>query len=63
MMAEITQDEIDALWLACRVEVSIGDVPRNLQHRAQLRIQRLADMGVIEHRVGGCPHLKGSTHE
>lgn len=56
-MDRITQDEVDALWLACRVQINVGDVPRNLKRRAQLRIQRLASAGIISHQIGKYPTL------
>lgn len=49
MSRELTQDDIDALWLACRITVDIGDSPRNLRGRAQLRLQRLVSAGVVKH--------------
>lgn len=47
--AGLTQDDIDALWLACRVSIDIGDNPRNLRGRAQLRLQRLVSAGIVDH--------------
>lgn len=53
------QVDIDALWLACRLDVSAlsRDVPVTLRADAQLRIQRLAEEGVIQHKIGQRPTL------
>lgn len=56
-MDRITQDDLDALWLACRVTINVGDVPRNLRGRAQLRLQRLVEAGVATQQFGGAPVL------
>lgn len=53
----ITQTEIDALWLAARVDIPIGDVPRDLKGRAQLRLQRLGSAGVIDIAIGKYPKI------
>jgi hypothetical protein len=57
-VAGLTQTDIDALWLACRLSVDIGDVPRNLRGRAQLRLQRLVSAGIVSQPFGKPPILK-----
>lgn len=52
---ELTQDDIDALWLACRVVFPADR--RRLHASAQLRLQRLCSAGVIEHAPGVEPTL------
>lgn len=62
MTSEVTQDDIDALWLACRVDIDIGDNPRNLRQRAQLRLQRLVSAGIVEHEIGARPLVSRKEH-
>lgn len=56
-IATITQEDIDALWLACRIDINLGDVPRDLRGRAQLRLQRLVSAGLVSHSLGEYPKL------
>jgi len=46
------QVDVDALWLAARVEVCIAGEPWDLRKMAQLRLTRLMASGVIEYRDG-----------
>lgn len=57
MTEALTQIDIDALWLACNVEIS-AVWPREKRMEAQLRVQRLNSAGVIEHGPGQPPQLK-----
>lgn len=50
--AEITQDDVDALWLSCRVSITLVGAPRGLRGRSQLRMQRLLEEGQVEYRDG-----------
>lgn len=54
---KITQDDLDALWLAARVSIPIGDIPRELRGRAQLRVQRLISAGYATQPWGKGPQL------
>lgn len=63
-VARITQDDIDALWLAARVVIEIGDAGgHGLRRRAQLRIQHLMSAGVIECGPGVPPAILETTHD
>lgn len=45
---EVSQTEVDALWLASRLTVNLPNVPENLQQRAAERIQQLHELGIIK---------------
>lgn len=52
-LVKYTQDDLDALWLASRIDISgIEPGSGNLRAVAQLRLQRLKDMGIINHGIG-----------
>ena len=52
----ITQTDVDALWLACRVDIgAISDEPNRLRGEAQLRLQRLMSAGIVSHDIGTRP--------
>lgn len=57
-ICNLTQDDVDALWLACRVDLSaLPGMQNNLQAKAQLRLQRLVSAGVVKHDIGNEPML------
>jgi hypothetical protein len=63
MPDELTQIDIDALWLACQVEIHAEDIwPRSSRADAQVRLQRLVSAGIVEHTPGARPMLKEHPH-
>lgn len=58
----VTQDDVDALWLASRIDLSaIAGVSNTLRKRAQMRLQRLASAGIIRHEPGQDPVLADAS--
>ena len=57
-ICNLTQDDVDALWLACRIDLSaLPGMHKSLQAKAQLRLQRLVSAGVVKHEIGSDPVL------
>ena len=57
-ICNLTQDDVDALWLACRIDLSaLPSMHKSLQAKAQLRLQRLVSAGVVKHELGSDPVL------